>query len=766
MVHFILLLLSLLFFIGSSYGQEVVINEIMSNNESDIQDEDGDYSDWIELYNTSNLEINLNNYSLSDDANHLNKWVMPEVFLSPNSYILVFASGKDRYHPDELHTNFSIAAAGEELFLTDNNEMVLDQTPAVELADNQSLGRLPNGSGDWIVLNQSSPGESNDNNDVLIFSHDQGFFTAPIQLAITSLMGDTLRYTLDGSEPTVSSEVYVMPIQMGFRNNEPNFFSDIPTTPGQSLISYKAWESPDYMVDKANVIRCATFRNGQRTSAIYTRTYFVDSLIFEKYDMPVVSLITDAEHLFDSETGIYVPGQHYNPGNPEWSGNYFMRGDAWERPVHIEFFESDGTIGFVQDAGVRIHGGKTRQASQKSLRMYARNEYGKKYFNYKLFPQKETEQYKRFILRTTMGSWGDQSIIKDDLAHEMVRELNVDFQDYRPVVVFLNGEYWGIHTIKDRIDERYISYTHNIPYEFVEMRDGNANYNSMIAFLEGNDLSESVNYDYIKTQIDVPNFIDYFIAEMFFSNYDWLPNNEEVWRPLTPEGKWRWIFFDLDASMEDPYRNMFYQATNEVPGAYLSTPEGTFLFRQMIKSQEFQNDFVNRFAVVLNHFLNLSVAETKVAALKQLYQHELPSHLNRWKYPDSFQVWENDLEQALLDFIDKRPCIVELNIVAFFNLSSFGFICDDSSVLSLEHGVTVGPNPTTGQLFFQNNFDKAFSGTVRIFSASGHLVREHRSINIESKSRQYEDISTLAPGVYVINFISSTLNTSVRLVKY
>ena len=141
--------------------------------------------------------------------------------------------------------------------------------------------------------------------------------------------------------------------------------------------------------------------------------------------MPIISLVTEESNFFSADSGIYVPGIHFDENNPHLTGNYFQKGILWERPAHIEYFDQNGNTKFSQDAGIRIHGGKTREAAQKSLRLYARKEYGKQYFNYSLLPNNEINQYKRFILRTTMGCW-NQSIIKDVVAHNTVKNLNLE----------------------------------------------------------------------------------------------------------------------------------------------------------------------------------------------------------------------------------------------------------------------------------------------------------------------------------------------------
>ncbi len=151
-----------------------------------------------------------------------------------------------------------------------------------------------------------------------------------------------------------------------------------------------------------------------------------------------------------------MPGTHFEEEDPEWTGNYFERGEDWERPVHVEYYDQEGQLTFSQDAGIRTHGGKTRQRAQKSLRLYARKKYGTSYFKGQLLPQKQQDRYKRFLLRTPMASWFGQIVIKDAMAHDIVRDLDLDYQDFQPVIVYLNGEYWGIHTLRDRLDEYYI----------------------------------------------------------------------------------------------------------------------------------------------------------------------------------------------------------------------------------------------------------------------------------------------------------------------
>jgi hypothetical protein len=253
--------------------------------------------------------------------------------------------------------------------------------------------------------------------------------------------------------------------------------------------------------------------------------------------MPVVSLVSEYKNLFSADSGIYVPGVHLHSDDVQRKGNYFESGKAWERPVHIEYYDNLGSLKFTQDAGVRIHGGITRQTAQKSLRLYADKKYGKDYFKPKLLPHRDHKKYESFVLSTTMGNWNNPTIIADVLAHDIVRDLDLDYLDFKPVIVYLNGEYWGIYTIRDKIGKDYLSYTHDIDNDSIYL--GVDGYYDLVYFVNHRDLSIESNYNIIKSKIDLDNYLDYHIAEMFFANTDWPGNNFEIWKKTSPNPKWR-----------------------------------------------------------------------------------------------------------------------------------------------------------------------------------------------------------------------------------
>ncbi len=753
-------------------AQELVINEILSSNQSGIQDMDGDHEDWIELYNNTNESINLSNYFLSDEGDNLSKWQFPNQEILPHSFLLVFASAKDVVG-EELHTNFRIKSSGEKLYLSNSTGGLVDQIEAVQLMADESYARYPDASMLMYKIFNPSPGNSNNHSNQISFSRAAGFYQNSFYLKLSSWAGDTIYYTLDGSLPTLNSSVFMDSLWVENVDDKPNYFSEIQTTPDQSMIDYPAWQSPHTKLDKAIMLRCASFHNQMQTSKIYTSTYFIEEDIANKYDLPIISLIGPEGSFFDQDSGIYVPGVNYDPENSGWSGNYFKKGSNWEREVHIEYFENNGNLTFSQNAGIRIHGGKTRQAAQKSVKLYAREEYGEKYFNYPLLPNREVDRYKRFLLRTSMGAWGKETIIKDVLCHEIVRGLDLEIQEFQPVVVFLNGEYWGIHTLRDRVDARYISYLYGIDKDSIDLINGNyslveagtnLHYVNLLDYIKSHDITLDENYHYVERQMDMSNYIDYMIAELFFANYDWPGNNVKIWRPQTETGKWRWIFFDLDAAFGDYSKNMFEHASADDENIDWPNPStSTFLFRNLLLNKEFKSRFIQRYVNLLKIQFKPSLMMEKLYAVKSLYENEMETHIQRWNFPESYAIWEDNIKDDLLHFLEERPCAVKENMMDFFDLEDVDFDCkpergDISSQLNLF------PNPSHGEVFLTNNYVENVWGELRIVKLQGGFVRVQNSFFINQGETQSIHLHSLLSGIYVLQIVASDYVISKKLV--
>ena len=452
-------------------GQAQVINEVMSSNGNIIADAAGDYEDWIELYNPGDTPIDLTGYYLSDNVQNPLKWQFPRGHIEPGGHLLVWASSKNTVDSNNwLHTNFSISSDGEPLILTAPDGVTsLDFVPATYIPRDVSYGRQGDGADIWVFFTEPTPGTENSTSgyygvlDPPVFSHEAGFYEDGFHLELTHPDPDvTIYYTVDGSTASVDSQVYAEPIWIDSRNGEPNNISLIPTAPDYE------WRAPLSVVFKSTVVNTTSVRDGYISSHPMVKTYFVDSDIHNKYSVPVISISTDNEHLFSEETGILVPGIKFNNGS-QWGhqANYTQTGVDWERPATMEFFEKDGTLAFSSGIGLRIHGGSTRRMDQKSIRVYFRNSYGMDTLEYRLFPDKPITSYRRFILRSLRVYSPN-----DEFYQSLAEGLDIDYQYARPAVVFINGEYWGLHVIRDRIDEHHLALHHGIQQSEVNLIDG------------------------------------------------------------------------------------------------------------------------------------------------------------------------------------------------------------------------------------------------------------------------------------------------------
>lgn len=681
-------------------SQTVTINEIMASNATIHADEDGDHEDWIEIYNASGSDVNLSGYGLSDDYEIPFRWTFPEIVIPHGGIIWVWASGKDRTAPGQpLHTNFSIKSSGEEVILTHPDGETLDEVAPTLIPTDISLGRKPDGTGEWLFFAEPTPGQSNSSfgyagvTSPPEFSHSGGFYTQPFELELSVEDAESqIYYTLDGSTPTVNSELYTESIPVSSLEGVPNGISMIPTNhiddPGPPY--YEGWQPPAGEVFKVNVVRAIAVKDNYLTLEAATHSYLIDEQGAERYSLPVFFMNTDMENFFDNDMGIYIPGYH---------NNMFQRGHEWERPVHLSFFDNEGNPGFSTDIGVRIHGGTTRSRPRKSLRLYARSDYGDSWVNYPLFPEKQVSEYKRFLLRNSGNDW-DQSVFRDGFMQYLARDLNLETQYYQPAILFLNGEYWGIHNIRDRYDKHYFFSQYGLEEHEItimennsEFADGNPDgvdhYNSMRSFINHNDMGDDANYMHVSTLMDPESFIDHQITGIYVMNTDWPGNNiiysrrfTENYLPHEPaglDGRWRWHILDTDFGF---WLDFFY-----VPGvdqgaahntlAFAAEPNGpswpnpswsTFVFRRLLQNDTFKTDFINRFADLLNTTLSAENVESVLDSIELVLEPEMQEHINRWRRPVNMNEWHDNVER-MRTFARHRPQYQRQHIQDFFDLS-------------------------------------------------------------------------------------------------
>ncbi|TCK93405.1 Fn3 domain-containing protein [Natranaerovirga hydrolytica] len=537
------------------------------------------------------------------------------------------------------------------------------------------------------------------------FSHLRGFYDAPFFLELEPVDETTIiYYTLDGSTPDPAlnpdnTYKYEDLIWIDTRIGEDNILSDIRTV---NYTTRNEWVPPLEEIFKGTVLRTAVYRGNQRTEDVTTQTYFVDEEVHNRYTFPIISITTDKENLFDDEKGIYIPGNHYDADDPDpmLTGNYFQRGADWERLAFIEYFKNNQSV-LAQNIGIRIHGGSSRSEPQKSLRLYARSDYGNNRLSYPIYEDYPVEEYKRLILRGSGNEWGNTMFL-DALAQNIVRDMSFETQESQPSIAFINGEYWGIHNIRERYDHWYFNMKYDVPTDDVVILTGNAtldtgvdgdqqHYLDMLGFIETNDIRDEENYEYVKTLMDVDNYIEYQLAQIYFANIDWPQGNIDFWRkrtdgydpdaPYGHDGRWRWLMFDLDCSFG--YWGTSYQ-TNSMEMA--SDPDynhngswggewqwATFLFSSLLENEDFKNQFINTFADHLNTTFLSERIINEIDSFQALYEPEIQEHMKRWGKPESMDDWYESID-VFRTFARRRSRYVRSHIVERFDLSGEAYV--------------------------------------------------------------------------------------------
>ncbi|MFL5728665.1 MAG: CotH kinase family protein [Cytophagaceae bacterium] len=702
-----------------SFSQGLRLNEIVSSNSNGLTDYNGKHSDWIEIYNGSGSAINLNGYFLSDHESAPEKWTFPSRIINAGQFLVVFASGNDVVYPNgEIHTNFSLSSDGEKILLSNPSGILLDSITGSDPLVDLSYGRIPDGTGAWKFFTSPTPDLSNTGSASYlgtlpspVFSAKGGFYTSAFTLSLSSEDASaSVFYTLDGSEPTTSSTLYTGPILIQNRNSNPNKLSLVRT----AFDPY--WDVPYSKIEKATIVRAKIFKPGYLPGKTLSNTYFVDPAIKTRFGVSVFSLITDTANLFNYDSGIYVPGKTFDdfkaahPGGPFNGGspaNYNQAGKRWEKPAHIEFFNTDGERVFSQSIGIGIHGNYSRVLRDKSLNFDAGKQYDNKSdMNYEFFPgltvqndnRKSLHKFKNLMLRNSGNDWGN-SMIRDGFMQSLISHTDLDIQAYRPCILYVDGEYWGLHDLREKFNPDYLESNYGISKDSVtilyelNLDEGpvgsDVPFQNLVAYSAVSDMTLPASYDYVKTQMDVENYADYNAFEIYVNNGDWPGNNTKLWRklvnytpnaPMGHDGRWRWAVYDTDfgfniwagsvnGTWKSSFRNNMIDFATMTGGASWPNPDwSTMLFRNLLKNEEFKNLFLNRVAGHLNTSFKESRVHGHLMSTVAVIEKEMIHHVNRWRSPWSIAAWYDDLVN-MDSFALYRPFYVRQQMVSHFGLS-------------------------------------------------------------------------------------------------
>jgi hypothetical protein len=633
------------------------ITEFMALNSSVLQDEDGDYSDWLEIHNPTSGSVNLQGWYLTDDAGELIKWKMPAITLDPEAYLVIFASGKDRTDPAKnLHTNFKLSGSGEYLALVkpDGQTVVFSFSDGFppQYAD-ISYGLLED---HFVFFNTPTPGFANSTALYLPppeFNYTGGFFQEPLELTLsTSVPGGVIIYTTDCSEPDKDySDVYILPFPItkttivrasvykeGYNYsqsvthtyvfpddviNQPNKPQGYPAQWGP-YSTLQGYATADYEMDP-DICKNAVY------SGLMTQAFL---------SIPTISIVTEIDNLFsstpDSETGgIYI----YT--GPPTGYRYFSfpeehMGEGWERPASVEFIIPNSSEGFQENCGFRLQGGHSRlpeKCPKHSFRLVFKSQYGKSKLEYPLFEDESAvDRFNTITLRAGFGNtwlhWtsGERErghYLRDTWAKDTQLAMNQPAAHNRFVHLFLNGLYWGLYNPSERIDREFMeSYLggneedYDVIKDYTEIVDGNLNAWDQMMAMANAGLADNASYQRIQGNnpdgtpnpsypnlLDVENLIDYMIMNIYGGNTDWDHHNWAAARNRREPGKgFKFFSWDAEHVLKSTSTSVINENNDNCPSR---------LFQQLRENQEFCllfADHVNR------HFFNSGALTPEAAA--------------------------------------------------------------------------------------------------------------------------------------------------------
>lgn len=562
-------------------------------------------SDWVEIYNSTGSAVSLAGYGLSNNPKNPAKWVFPDISIEPGEYLLLYATGSaDKAQKKNLKLNFCISSTGEALFFFDPNGKLIDKLSAGRMRSGQSYGR--DGSDNRFYYAEPTPGAQNGKGyegitQLPAFSVTPGIYDNAVTVAITAGEGETIRYTTDCTTPNASSEVY----------------------------------SGELSISKNSVIRAAAFRDGYLSGDVATATYLFRS-DGVNHALPVVTLVTDPDNLWNSKTGIYATGDQFDPDAASYadtlkSATYYQAKFAteeqvdtiWEKPAAFSLFDDNGKQVFTQNVGIRIAGSFGRGRAQKGFNVIARKEYGKGSMEYPFFENRPYTEYKAVVLRAGAQDQ-NRSKIRDELASGLLEgtDINILYQAYRPTVLYLNGEYWGVYFMKEKRNRFFVAQHENtennvdlaIGKGFKQRSYGdNSDWVSLYEYATSHDLSSADAYNYVAERMDVDSFRDYMIAEIYNGNTD--TYNFQYYR--LKGGKWKFIFYDFCWGFQSPGHETLAFRMGKTPSDVCSAK----LFAAMIQNKGWRDSFCRRFG----ELLNTAFAPERVSALiEELYGYVEP----------------------------------------------------------------------------------------------------------------------------------------------
>lgn len=670
---------------------DIIISEVLFSNDAYAAESDGEFHDWIELYNRGSAAVNLVGYGLTNNTGNPGKWRFPETIIRPGEYLVIQASGMgetaksaEELKKKYLHTNFSLSLDGEIIALFDPENNLLDRYAIAGLPANVSAGRQ--GTSDNIfVFPVPTPGVMNTGGLVGYtespeFTLAPGLYAGAQRIGITAPENAAVYYTLDGSTPDTNAQVYTGPIA----------------------------------VSETAIVRAMAVREGLLQSDVITGGYFIDII----HGLDVISIVTDPVNLW-GDNGIYAVGNDVDMNDPRLAGVEYLTGDqsgviniqsaddgnpetSWDSDIanakaalananfYVKDMEVPGNFSFYiggqqvfsQNIGIQLFGSYSRDEVQKSFAIYARGKYGDTEMAYPFFDNREFTAYRSLIARQS-GNDCKYSRIRDIFMTSLMEKGSdiVEVQAFRQCVLYLNGKYWGIYNLREKPSKYYAaarSYSPN-PAEDIDFLKGNAgdgqvlngsnkDYKALERFMDDNDIGIASNYEYVKSQMDVYNFMDWLIAEVYFYNTD--DGNRKFYRVNTDDAKWRWILYDLDWAMWATsgnlrYKNNYLEEVLNPNGTGQGNAFSTSIARGLMENDEWREAFIERYAYFINEVFDPETALPYMMELAANIEPEVEHECEIFNWPNNFETQIN----MMTAFLENRPYYAKLHLQEELDIS-------------------------------------------------------------------------------------------------
>ncbi|NTW24582.1 MAG: T9SS type A sorting domain-containing protein [Lentimicrobium sp.] len=546
---------------------------------------------------------------------------------------------------ETLHTNFKISEEGETIYLY-NPAHVLMNSLSVDCRDlDVSRGSFPDASGQIFLFQQGTPAASNNQSATytnyllpVTFSVPSGHYQLPLFVQMNNPNGtsSTIHYTTDGSDPT----------------------SDSPAYDG----------NPVY-VSATTALKARAFQEGVLPGPLKAATYFYGAM----HTTPVLSVITDNNNLYGG-SGIF--------------DNWWM---DWEKAAYVEYFDSTQNLVFSQRTGMQIDGGAggSRSHPQHSFRLEPGDGVlGDGPINYPLIPDRpERNKYSKFYLRNGSNQYLILPYKDATQVTSMSKGTNNYYAAWRPVSVYINGGYFGLYELREKIDAEYFETLEGADPDNTTILSQSYWYGGNLRAVEGSvepfyasiqalnalDPANPAYWDQANALFDLTWYNDYIIGESWMGNTDWPWNNIKIYRSDASNYSWRYCIIDQELAMlPNGSTDCFFDHINFMMNQDPAIPH-IYVWLKSIQNERFRNYFINRFADVMNTnylFENISAIENNMFALTN---NEMPNEYMRWGDPNNIPgQMENFTNNhlTLIDQFSQRTTQVRNHIESNFNLEN------------------------------------------------------------------------------------------------